>query len=162
MKDQVIARRTLLTMGGATAATMLCSTPARAESCGGLTREEFERYIAIFSENDRDDYADFYTPDVLYERGDRHVMRGIESIVAFYRELHRHLSHKLRVVNFASAGDFVAAEVHSEFTVFKDYQHESGLDFKAGDHFIGHNFVHYELRDGRICHIKSTRFKRIA
>jgi hypothetical protein len=161
------ARRFVLKGGiaslAATATGLLHPRSARAaDACGGLSREDFETYISIFSENDRDDYAQFYTEDVLYERGQNHTMQGIQAVVDFYREVHEHLTQRLTVVNYAATATFIGAEVHSEFTIFKDFKHESGLDFKAGEHFIGHNFVHYGLRGTRISHIKSASFRRIA
>lgn len=151
----------LLGLAASATGVLYPKTAHAGASCGGLSRAEFEKYIALFSDNHRDDYSKYYTEDVLYERGATHTMRGIKPILDFYREVHQHLTQKLKVVNYAATETFIGAEVHSEFTVFKDYKHESGLDFKKGDHFIGHNFVHYGLRNGRICHIKSASFRRI-
>lgn len=165
MKEHSSGRRSLLKGGLAlSAAGMLTGRQAAAAeaTCGGLSRKDFETYIGIFSENNRDDYSRFYTDDVLYERGQNHTMHGIKEVLDFYRLVHQHLSQKLTVVNYAATDTFIGAEVHSEFTVFKDFKHESGIDWKAGEHFLLHNFVHYGLTNGRISHIKSASFRRLA
>ncbi len=127
---------------------------------GAYPREKFETYIATFSKNDDDAYSQYYTDDVLYERG-THTMRGIKEILAFYREVHEHAHQKLKVVNYAATDTFIGAEVHSEFTAFKDWSHSSGVTFKKGEYRLNHNFVHYGLRDGKMAHIKSSSFKRL-
>ena len=163
-----IGRRSLIKagVGGGTsillgaAAALRGPIPAFAEgSCSGFPREAFERYIALFSANNTDDYGDYYTDDAVFERGIQ-TLRGPKAILAFYRKVHEHLSQKLTVVNYAATDTFIGAEVHSEFTVFKD--DSAGLDLKKGTHFIGYNFVHYELRDGKFSHIRSAPFKRLS
>lgn len=171
MQKPVLGRREIIRAGiaygaagiaaGGTARSL--SQEARAaETCGGFPRAAFERYIALFSENDTDAYGEFYTDDVVFERGPQ-TLRGPTEVLAFYRKVHEHLSQKLTVVNYAATDRFIGAEVHSEFTVFKDFKDESaGLDLKSGTHFIGYNFVHYDLRDGKMAHIRSAPFKRLA
>jgi hypothetical protein len=145
-----------------TAGSLLAARPATAAESKGAAypREKFEEYIATFSKNDDDNYGRYYTDDVLYERGE-HTLRGIEPILAFYREVHEHAHQKLKVVNYAATDTFIGAEVHSEFTAFKDWSHSSGVTFKKGEYRLNHNFVHYGLRDGKMSHIKSSSFKRL-
>jgi hypothetical protein len=143
-------------LAGATPTLVQAAAPGAAYS-----REKFEEYIAIFSRNDDDNYGRlYYTQDVLYERG-THVMHGIDEILAFYREVHAHAHQKLKVVNYAATDTFIGAEVHSEFTAFKDWSHSSGVTFKKGEYRLNHNFVHYGLRGGKISHVKSASFKRL-
>lgn len=164
--EQTSRRRFLGFLSGlsaaVTAGSLLGARPAAAAAAKGqpYPREKFEQYIATFSKNDDDSYADWYTEDVLYERGN-HTMHGIQEVLAFYREVHEHAHQKLKVVNYAATDTFIGAEVHSEFTAFKDWSHSSGVTFKKGEYRLNHNFVHYGLRDGKISHIKSAGFKRL-
>jgi hypothetical protein len=157
-------RRFLNVLSGFTSAFAgsLVIAPRLASSATGTAypREKFEEYIATFSKNDDDNYGRYYTDDVLYERGE-HTMRGIKEILAFYREVHEHAHQKLKVVNYAATDTFIGAEVHSEFTAFKDWSHSSGVTFKKGEYRLNHNFVHYGVRDGKMSHIKSSSFKRL-
>ena len=84
-------------------------------------------------------------------------MHGIQALLDCYREAHARLTRKLPRVNYATTATFTGAEVYSEFTLLRDFKHESALDCKAGDHFIGDNFVHYAVRDGRIPPLKPAR-----
>jgi hypothetical protein len=170
MKTSLLGRRSLIKAGAsgglsliAAAASLSWSKSAQADaSCGGFPRKDFEHYIALFSANNTDDYGSYYTDDAVFERGIQ-TLRGPKAILAFYRKVHEHLSQKLMVVNYAATDTFIGAEVHSEFTVFKDFKDDSaGLDLKKGTHFIGYNFVHYELRDGKFAHIRSAPFKRLS
>lgn len=171
MQTLQIGRRTLIKTGVnggmsallAAAAGLTGVRPSRAHaSCGGFPREDFERYIGLFSANNTDDYGKYYTDDAVFERGIQ-TLHGPKKILAFYRKVHEHLSQKLTVVNYAATDTFIGAEVHSEFTVFKDFRDASaGLDLKKDTHFVGYNFVHYELRDGKFSHIRSAPFKRLS
>ncbi len=170
MTEQQLHRRSVLTAGIAGGVALAAGTgqlvkskPAQAaDGCSGFPRSEFEDYIGLFSQNHTDAYGKYYADDVVFERGIQ-TMHGIDEILAFYRRVHEHLKQKLKVVNYAATDTFIGAEVHSEFTVFKDFKDASaGLDMKKGTHFIGYNFVHYELKDGKFTHIRSAPFKRLA
>jgi SnoaL-like domain len=169
MKRLLLGRRDIVKSGaaygvagfGAIAALAVTRSSKAADNCNGFPRAEFERYIALFSDNHTDGYGKYYADDVVFERGVQ-TMHGRDEVLAFYRKVHEHLTQKLQVVNYAATDTFIGAEVHSEFTVFKDFKDDSaGLDMKAGTHFIGYNFVHYDLRDGKMTHIRSAPFKRL-
>jgi hypothetical protein len=171
MKTSLFGRRSLIKAGASGGLSILAAAAAGVSGpksalaeapCGGFPRQAFERYIALFSTNNTDNYGMYYADDVVFERGIQ-TLRGPKAILAFYRKVHEHLSQKLMVVNYAATDTFIGAEVHSEFTVFKDFKDDSaGLDMKKGTHFIGYNFVHYELRGGKFTHIRSAPFKRLS
>ena len=159
------SRRTLLTAGAAGLVTGIASAMApesarAATPCGGLSREQFQEYITLFNNNDPR-FIRYYHDDVVLELGDS-AIRTPQGIRDFYAEVKAHIHEKVEVTHFVSDATGIAAQLPSEFKVYKDW--ENGFfkrPLKAGEVLRIVSFVMYWVQDGKFRHIKSARYKLV-
>jgi hypothetical protein len=166
MGETKTSRREVLSMGAAgiasgVAASGLGATPAKADAaCGGLTREQFEEYLTLFNNNDPG-FIKFYHPDVVLELGATQI-KTPQGIRDFYKDVKAHIHEKVEVTHFVSDATGIAAELPTEFKVYKDW--ENGFfqrPLKAGEVMRTISFVLYWVENGKFKHIKSARYKQI-
>jgi hypothetical protein len=167
MKSTGLSRRRVLngTVALATGAVAAAAGPALsatpAPSCGGLSREEFLEYVTLFNANDPG-FTRFYHDDVVFELNNATVIRGPKAIREFYEPVKAHIKEKVEVAQFISDATGIAAELPTEFRVFKDW--ENGFfqrPLKAGQVMRTISFGLYEVKDRKFRRIRATRYKQI-
>lgn len=164
MKSTGVSRRGAL--GGiATLAAGVVAGAARpvvaANACGGLTREEFLEYVTLFNANDPG-FIRFYHDDVVFELNSATVIKGPQAIREFYGPVKAHIHEKVEVAQFVSDATGIAAELPTEFRVYKDW--ENGFfqrPLKAGQVMRTISFGLYEVKDRKFRHIRAVRYKQI-
>jgi len=127
---------------------------------GGLSREEFLEYVALFNANDPG-FLRYYHDDVVFELGST-VIRGAAGIRDFYGPVKAHIREKVEVAQFVSDATGIAAELPTEFRVYKDW--ENGFfqrPLKAGEVMRTISFGFYEVKDRKFRHIRAARYKQI-
>ncbi len=70
-----------------------------------MTRDDFQRYLDAFNNDDFDGFSSFYADDVDFNLGDRKRIVGKQGIVDFYRPVKEHIREDLRIIDIAVAPD---------------------------------------------------------
>lgn len=166
MADQYVTRRSLLAAGAGTAG-LACSTLALAQGMpsaarsGGMPRDRYMQYVAWFNANDPR-FLDFYHPDVELELGNA-TLKGANAIRDFYAQVKAHIHEKVEVTHYIADATGIAAELPTEFKVFKDWPTPNYFNrpLKAGEVFRVISFGLYWVEDGRFRQIKAARYKLV-
>jgi hypothetical protein len=167
MKSTGLSRRRVLngTVALATGAVAVAARPslsvAATNSCGGLSREDFLEYVALFNANDPR-FIRYYHDDVVFELGTNTVIKGATAIRDFYGPVKAHIHEKVEVGQFVSDATGIAAELPTEFRCYKDW--ENGFfqrPLKAGEVMRTISFGLYEVKDRKFRRIRATRYKQI-
>ncbi len=166
MKSPGLSRRGVLNGTVALAAGVVASAArpsisvAATPSCGGLSREEFLEYVALFNANDPR-FIRYYHDDVVFELGTT-VIKGAAAIRDFYVPVKAHIHEKVEVAQFISDATGIAAELPTEFRVYKDW--ENGFfqrPLKAGEVMRTISFGLYEVKDRKFRRIRAMRYKQV-
>jgi hypothetical protein len=166
MNPTKVSRRGMLNgaVGLAAGSTLVAALPARtagaATACGGFSREEFLKYVTLFNANDPG-FLHYYHDDVVFELGTT-VIKGASAIRDFYMPVKAHVHEKVEVAQFISDATGIAAELPTEFRVYKDW--ENGYfqrPLKAGEVMRTISFGLYEVKDGKFRHIRAARYKQV-
>jgi hypothetical protein len=160
-RRRVLNSTVALATGAVAAAVPPSVSAAAAPSCGGLTREDFLEYVRLFNANDPR-FIRYYHDDVVFELGTTTVIRGPTAIRDFYVPVKAHIHEKVEVTQFISDANGVAAELPTEFRVYKDW--ENGFfqrPLKAGEVMRTISFGFYEVKDRKFRRIRATRYKQI-
>jgi ketosteroid isomerase-like protein len=132
---------------------------------GAMTRERFAEYIHHF--NTRDErYADLYADDVTFEHGPYYgTLRGRQAILDFYRQTWKSLTQTLVPGDVVIDNDhgLMAAEMTTHLVArvegVASQSHPEGM--KTGDEIVSVGVVMYEIRNGRITHIRGAPQKAV-
>ncbi len=155
-----LSRAGLISAGIMSGMTAVFPAQTRAPGCGGVTREEFEEYLRLFNNNDPG-FIRYYHEDVVLELNGTEI-RTPQGIRDFYADVKAHIREKVQVSHFISDATGIAAELPTEFKVYKDW--ESGFfqrHLKAGEVLRTISFVLYWVETGKFKHIKSARYKTL-
>jgi hypothetical protein len=166
MKSTAVSRRGALggiatLAAGVVAGTTRPSVAVAASACGGLTREEFLEYVTLFNANDPR-FIRYYHDDVVFELNNTTVIKGPQAIREFYAPVKAHIRETVQVAAFVSDATGIAAELPTEFRVYKDW--ENGFfqrPLKAGEVMRTISFGFYEVKDRKFRHIRAVRYKQI-
>ena len=158
-----ISRRNfVITASLAGASTIVLPTQAQTASTmrQGISREEFERYITLFN-NNQPGFVDFYDNDVVLELSNQQI-KGKQGILDFYAEVKQHLVETVTIEHFVSDATGLAVVLPTEFRCFKDWDSAFFHRFiKAGEVMRLVSFVMYWVQDKKFKQIKSARYKLI-
>lgn len=125
-----------------------------------MSRENFERYITLFNNNDPA-FIDFYHDDVTLELGTS-IIRAPRGIADFYSDVKRYIKETLQVTQYIADADGIAVELPSEFGCFRDWPDSFwGRPIRKGEVLRIISFVLYRIEDGKFRHIKSARYRLI-
>jgi hypothetical protein len=161
-------RRDFITSGALGTAGVLAglaAAPAKAATAttasGGMSRERYLQYVSWFNANDPR-FLEFYHPDVVLWLGNA-TLKGANAIRDFYNEVKQHIHEKVEVTHFVSDATGVAAELPSEFKVFKDWPEPNYFKrpLKAGEAFRVVSLGLYVVESGLFRDIKAARFKLV-
>lgn len=170
MSGVLPGRRRLLSTGALGAAAGLaglvlpaCSArpadPAAAPA--GMSRERYMQYVEWFNANDPR-FIEYYHPDVVLELG-ASTIQGDTAIRDFYTEVKAYIHEKVEVTHFIADATGIAAELPTEFRVYKDWPEPNYFrrPLKAGEVFRVVSFGLYWVEDGLFRHIKAARYKLV-
>jgi len=125
-----------------------------------MTRERYMEYVALFNANDPG-FLKFYHDDVVLELRNQEL-RGAKAIRDFYSEVKTYIKETVQVSHYIADATGIAAELPSEFKVFKDWDSPYfGRKLKAGEVFRIISFGLYWVEDGRFRQIKAARYKLV-
>lgn len=127
----------------------------------GLPRERYEQYVGWFNENDPR-FLEFYHPDVVLELGNT-TLEGANAIRDFYAQVKEHIKETVTINHYISDATGVAAEIPTEFRVFKDWPEPNYFKrpLKAGEVMRVISFGLYWMEDGKFRRIKAARYKLV-
>ena len=117
--------------------------------------------MTLFNKNDPG-FLRFYHDDVVFELGGSTVIKGAAGIRDFYLPVKAHIHEKVEVAQFVSDATGIAAELPTEFRVFKDW--ENGYfqrPLKAGEVMRTISFGFYKVENRKFRHIRASRYKQI-
>jgi ketosteroid isomerase-like protein len=140
--------------------------PAAAQaSATTISRERFAEYIHRFNTQD-ERYADLYADDVVFEHGPYYgTLRGPQAILDFYRQTWKSFVQTLVPGDVIIDNDrgLMAAEMTTHLVARADgvasQSHPEGM--KAGDEVVSVGVVIYEIRNGKITHIRGAPQKAV-
>jgi SnoaL-like domain len=158
-RRQFIAAGTTSALAGLAAAAPVVA--AQTSAGAGMPRERYLQYVNWFN-NDDPRYLDFYHPDVVLELAAA-TIKGANGIRDFYREVHAHIHEKVEVTHYVADATGIAAELPSEFKVYKDWPEPNYFHraLKAGEAFRIISLGMYEVENSKFRHIKAARYKLI-
>jgi ketosteroid isomerase-like protein len=117
----------------------------------------FRSYVAAFGNADFERFSAFYTDDVMLELNSLPPIHGRQGILDFYRPMFARVREGL-VIHAVLADDrHIALDATTRFTAVEDAPDFVVGALGKGDYIEGRVFVHYELRDGLIAHIRVGR-----
>jgi hypothetical protein len=127
----------------------------------GLPRERYEQYVQWFNQNDPR-FLEFYHPDVVLELGAA-TLEGANAIRDFYAQVKEHIKETVTINHYVSDATGVAAEIPTEFKVFKDWPEPNYFKrpLKAGEVMRVISFGMYWMDDGKFRRIKAARYKLV-
>ena len=127
-----------------------------------MNRQMFRDYIDCFNRNDFAGFSRYYADDVVLELPKKEL-RGRQAIVDFYRIVKARIRETLQINEIVAVDDEgLAAEVDTEFYALEDWPDFIVRPVKKGDSIRIVSFVHYRIREGRVAHIKSARFRTLS
>jgi ketosteroid isomerase-like protein len=121
-----------------------------------MSAQRFAEYIAAFNRGDYAAFGDFYDAGVVLNIAGKRELHGREAIFDFYRTVRAQAQRTIEVVNVISAGNFIAAELQSEFLALEDVPNFTAGAMKRGDRIFINTISLKELRAGRIERIRSA------
>ena len=119
-------------------------------------RQAFMEYARAFSNAEFERFSAYYTDDVVCELGALTLNRR-EGIVNFYGEMFKTVRENLTLHQLIADDNGIAADITTQFTAIEDAPNFVVAPLKKGEFIRGRVFVNYELRDGRISHIRVAR-----
>lgn len=158
-------------LGAAAGLTGLALLPActTAESPDGqpddapevMSRERYEQYVTWFNANDPQ-FLEFYHPEVVLELGNA-TLSGAAAIRDFYAEVKAYIHETVTVNHFVADATGVAAEIPTEFRVFRDWPEPNYFNrpLRVGEVLRVISFGMYWLEDGLFRQIKAARYKLV-
>ncbi len=117
----------------------------------------FGAYNSAFSNADFERFPTFYTEDVVLELGSVPRIEGRQGIIDFYKPMFAKVREDLTPHMILCDDKAIALDATSRFTAIEDAPDFVVGALKKGDYIEVRVFVHYELRDGLISHIKVAR-----
>ena len=114
-------------------------------------------YASAFSNADYDRFSSYYTDDVVLELNAMPLIRGKDGIVGFYSKMFGQVRESIVPHSILADDRHVALDATSRFTAIEDAPDFVVGALAKGEYIEVRVFVHYELRDGLISHIRVGR-----
>jgi hypothetical protein len=126
----------------------------------GMSREDYNEYLALFNANDPS-FIKFYHPDVVLELAGSEI-RGAEGIRDFYANVKQYIKERVDVTTFISDGNQLAVEIPTTFEVTRDWDDSFwGVDLKQGQVMRIVSWGFYEIEDGKFKRIRTARYQMV-
>ena len=123
-----------------------------------MNKEKMMKYFEDYNSGDyKKTISTYYTQDAIFESAD-YKFTGQQNIINFLTESHKGPSEELRVINILIDSNSVAAELEANIQATEDKPDFHIKPLKRGDSFILKMSAFYDIRDGKICHVRIYRF----
>jgi len=123
-----------------------------------MNKEKMMKYFEDYNSRDyKKAISIHYTQDAIFESAD-YKFTGQENIISFLTESHKGLSEVLRVFNILIDGNSVVAELEADIQAMVDKPDFHIKPLKKGDSIVLKISAHYDIRNGKICHVRLYRF----
>jgi ketosteroid isomerase-like protein len=129
--------------------------PMLSAHAGG--RAAYHGYAAAFSAGDLERAGRYYTDDCTLDLPNLPTFRGRDAILGFYGAMFERVREHLTIHQLTMDDDGIAVDCTSTFTAQIDAPDFVVAPLRAGQSVQTRVFVHYALRDGRICRIRVAR-----
>jgi len=122
------------------------------------TKNLIEAYYKDFNAtNSGDVLSAYYSDDVVFEyQGE--AVSGKEAVIKNLDEAWQAVKETLTPLNIVVDGDRAAVEVDDRIEARIDLPEFLGRSFKAGESINAKFSIFYDIRDGKICHIRIYSF----
>jgi hypothetical protein len=117
----------------------------------------FGAYVSAFSNADFERFPSFYTDDVVLELNSLPPILGRQGIIDFYRPMFTKVREGLTIHHVLADDGHISLDATMRFTAIEDAPDFVVGALGKGDYIEGRVFVHYDLRDGLIAHIRVGR-----
>lgn len=118
-----------------------------------MLKARFDDYIARFNARDVTAFEDYLTPDMTMLNGAL-TFTGVDGMKQHYVErIWPWFAEKLNVLRYVSDDAHVAVEMRTEFRATRAGATLFG-DVEAGEQFVYHGVIFYDVRDGRFSAIQ--------
>lgn len=122
--------------------------------------QRFADYMAAFNRGDEAALRHYYADDVRLVIGNGRELLGPKAIIDFYRGVKAKTQRTIEIVQCFTDGEWLAAELESEFLAIADAPDFASGPMRRGDRLYINSFVLYESRDDRYARIRAAVFKR--
>ncbi len=99
----------------------------------------------------------YYSDDIIFEYQDAKVS-GKAAVISYLDEAWQAVKETLTPLNIVVDGDKAAVEVDDEMEAKVDLPEFFGQSLKAGESISAKFSIFYDIRDGKICHIRIYSF----
>ncbi len=122
------------------------------------TKNLIQAYYKDFNAtNSGDVLSAYYSDDVVFEYQDEKVS-GRDAVIGRLDEAWQTFKETLTPINIVVDGDKAAVEVDDVIEAKIDIPEFLGRSFKAGESVNVKFSIFYDIRDGKICHIRIYSF----
>ena len=119
---------------------------------------DFARYVELFNRGDDQALCDhFYADDAVMQTSDR-LVEGKPALLEFLAWAHDGVRELLRPQHVVQADDCILAEIDIDFFAQRDRDDFPFQPLKRGETITAKFFVVYELRDGKVARLKTSRW----
>ena len=99
----------------------------------------------------------YYSDDVIFEFQDAKV-NGLSAVIGYLDQAWQAVRETLTPLNIIVDGDRAAVEVDDKMEARVDLPEFLGRALKAGESIRAKFSIFYDIRDGKICHIRIYSF----
>ena len=137
------------------ACAMAIGLPSAAAGPPSIEAGGFGRYVDTFNSADMS-FVDYYTPDVVFDKGDDGKLVGRDAIASWYANFWQDFDETLTPLAVAidRGGEVMMVELRTELVAKRDGFRWRGRTYAKGDRLIVDGTIVYGLRNGLISSIR--------
>ncbi len=118
-----------------------------------MNKDDFIRYYEEYNNHGADGVSDFYTSDVIFEfQGS--LINGKEAVLKYFKQLHLVFKEIMKPQKIFVEDDKAAVELENEFVAKADIPDFLGKSLKTGESTTARFGAFYDIRDGKIAHVR--------
>lgn len=123
-----------------------------------MNKEQFADYVGSFNRSDFEGFGKYYTDDVVVDLPSGQL-RGRDAVLDFYRKVKARVRETLKINQLVMDEGGIGVEMDTEFYCMEDWPDFVVRPMKKGDTIAMVSFILYRLRDGKIAHVRSARYR---
>ena len=113
-------------------------------------------YVETFSQEDPDEFLEYYTDDIIFDQAGRQQLEGKDEVRLFYEKARPEVRESVTVNHVVIGEEYIAAEIEVEFTALIDWPTVS-IMMRKGETAKMRSLIHYKLRDDQFCKITAAK-----
>jgi len=126
-------------------------------SGGGITRQDFQRYIDAFNRGDFDTLGEYYAADVDF-RGQGGQFRGRQAVLDFYRGVKHRVHETLSIQELVVGERAILVDLLTELQVLEDWPDFPRGALHRGETRRSENFIWYDIEDHHFKRVRSAHY----